>query len=175
MRKGAAMSERGTGPVASSLLAAVVLDELAALGVTDVVCCPGSRSAPLAYAAAGLEAAGRCRLHMRLDERAAGFFALGIAKATGRAVVVITTSGTAVANLAPSLAEARYARVPLVALTADRPATLVGTGANQTADQAGIFGTIPLLAARLSAMDLAPPAWRAAPATSAGSPWPNRS
>lgn len=145
----------------SMLAAAVILDELVALGVTDIVCCPGSRSAPLVYAAADQESKGRIRLHMRLDERAAGYFGLGIAKSSGRAVAVITTSGTAVANLAPSLAEARYARVPLIALTADRPATLVGTGANQTADQVGIFGTIPLLLARISATDLAPAAWRA--------------
>ncbi|MCL2736198.1 MAG: 2-succinyl-5-enolpyruvyl-6-hydroxy-3-cyclohexene-1-carboxylic-acid synthase [Propionibacteriaceae bacterium] len=139
----------------------VCLDELVAMGVTDVVCCPGSRSAPLAYAAARLEAHGRVRLHMRLDERAAGFLALGMAKATGRAVAVITTSGTAVANLAPAMAEARYAQAPLIALTADRPATLVGTGANQTADQVGIFGGIPLDQVRISSTDAPPDAWRA--------------
>ena len=149
-------------PSGSALLGAVILDELAALGVTDVICCPGSRSAPLAYAAARLEAAGRLRLHMRLDERSAGFFGLGMAKATGRAVAVITTSGTAVANLAPAMAEARYAQVPLIALTADRPSTLVGTGASQTADQVGIFGPLPLLGQRLSAADQAPAAWRSA-------------
>ncbi len=149
-------------PAPSVLAAAVVLDEIAAVGVTDLVCCPGSRSAPLAYAAAALEAAGRIRLHMRLDERGAGFFALGLAKSTGRAVAVVVTSGTAVANLAPALAEARFAQVPLVALTADRPATLVGTGANQTADQVGILGALPLSVVRLSAMDLAPAAWRSA-------------
>jgi len=149
-------------PAPSILAGAVLLDELAALGVTDIICCPGSRSAPLAYAAARLESEGRVRLHMRLDERGAGYFALGIAKATSRAAAVITTSGTAVANLAPAMAEARHARVPLIALTADRPSTLVGTGANQTTDQVGIFGTIPLLVVRISAMDLAPDAWRAA-------------
>ena len=149
-------------PAPSILAGAILLDELAAMGVTDIVCCPGSRSAPLAYAAARLEAEGRLRLHMRLDERGAAYFALGIAKATSRAAAVITTSGTAVANLAPAMAEARQARVPLIALTADRPSTLVGTGANQTADQVGIFGTIPLAVIRVSAMDLAPDAWRAA-------------
>jgi len=149
-------------PAPSVLAGAILLDELSALGVTDVVCCPGSRSAPLAYAAARLESEGRIRLHMRLDERGAGYFALGIAKASSRAVAVITTSGTAVANLAPAMAEARYAHVPLIALTADRPSTLVGTGANQTADQVGIFGTIPLMVTRISAMDMAPDAWRAA-------------
>jgi len=148
-------------PAGSPLAAGVIMDELAALGVTDIVCCPGSRSAPLAYAAAALEADGRARLHMRLDERGAGFTALGIAKATGRAVVVITTSGTAAANLAPAMAEARHARVPLIALTADRPSTLVGTRANQTADQVGLFGPVPLLSARVSAADAAPGAWRA--------------
>ncbi|MDR0784106.1 MAG: 2-succinyl-5-enolpyruvyl-6-hydroxy-3-cyclohexene-1-carboxylic-acid synthase [Propionibacteriaceae bacterium] len=147
-------------PPPSILAAAIVLDELAALGVRDVVVCPGSRSAPLAYAAARLDQEARLRLHVRLDERSAGFFALGIAKASGHAVAIITTSGTAVANLAPSLAEARFGRIPLIALTADRPATLVGTGANQTANQVGIFGTIPLLVARIAAADLAPEAWR---------------
>ena len=149
-------------PAPSVLAGAVLLDELAALGVTDIVCCPGSRSAPLAYAAARLEAEGRVRLHMRLDERGAAYFALGIAKASLKAAAVITTSGTAVANLAPAMAEARHAQVPLVVLTADRPSTLVGTGANQTTDQVGIFGTIPLTTTRISAMDLAPDAWRAA-------------
>ena len=159
----AAMDDLFSAPAAPSVLAgAVLVDELAALGVTDIVCCPGSRSAPLAYAAARLEAEGRVRLHMRLDERGAGYFALGIAKATLRAVAVITTSGTAVANLGPAMAEADHAHVPLIALTADRPATLVGTGANQTADQIGIFGASPLATIRVSAMDMAPEAWRAA-------------
>ena len=148
-------------PAPSVLAGAILLDELAALGITDIVCCPGSRSAPLAYAAARLDSEGRVRLHMRLDERGAAYFALGIAKATSHTAAVITTSGTAVANLAPAMAEARHAEVPLIVLTADRPSTLVGTGANQTTDQVGIFGTIPLLVARISAMDLAPDAWRA--------------
>lgn len=151
-----------TTPAPSVQAGAVLLDEIAALGVTDIVCCPGSRSAPLAYAAARLEAEGRIRLHVRLDERGAGYFGLGIAKATSRAVAVITTSGTAVSNLAPAMAEARYAHVPLIALTADRPSTLIGTGANQTADQVGVFGTVPLMVTRVSACDLAPEAWRAA-------------
>jgi 2-succinyl-5-enolpyruvyl-6-hydroxy-3-cyclohexene-1-carboxylate synthase len=151
-----------TEPIpASALAAGVVLDELVQLGLTDLVCCPGSRSAPLAYAGARAEAAGRIRLHMRLDERAAGFTALGLAKATGRAVAVVTTSGTAVANLAPALAEARHAQVPLIALCADRPATLVGTGANQTADQVTLFGSLPLLVVRLAAGERAEAAWRA--------------
>ncbi|MDR2930380.1 MAG: 2-succinyl-5-enolpyruvyl-6-hydroxy-3-cyclohexene-1-carboxylic-acid synthase [Propionibacteriaceae bacterium] len=146
---------------ASVALATVVIDELAALGVTDVVCCPGSRSAPLAYACARVEAEGRIRLHMRLDERSAGFFALGLAKASGRATPVITTSGTAVANLAPAMAEARFAQVPLVAVTADRPSTLVGMRANQTADQVGIFGTTPLAVVRVSSADGSYDGWRA--------------
>ena len=149
-----------TPPAPSVLAAAVILDELAALEVTDVVCCPGSRSAPLAYAAARAETAGRIRLHIRLDERQAGFFALGLAKVTSRAVAVVTTSGTAVANLAPAMAEARHGQVPLIACTADRPSTLVGTGANQTTDQLGIFGTIPLSCLRIAASDQAPAAWR---------------
>jgi 2-succinyl-5-enolpyruvyl-6-hydroxy-3-cyclohexene-1-carboxylate synthase len=135
--------------------AAVLLAELGRLGVTDVVVCPGSRSAPLAVAAA----AGSARLWVRVDERSAGFFALGLAKATGRATAVITTSGTAVANLGPALLEARHAHVPLIALTADRPATLVGTGANQTADQVHLFPGVAKAVIRVSSADAAPAAW----------------
>jgi 2-succinyl-5-enolpyruvyl-6-hydroxy-3-cyclohexene-1-carboxylate synthase len=143
-------------------LGAVVLDELAALGLTDVVVCPGSRSAPLAYAALALEQAGRIRLHTRIDERSACFLALGIAKASGVPVAIITTSGTAAANLAPALLEARHSYVPVIALTADRPSTLVGTGANQTTDQVGLLGSVPRLVARLSSADDNTDAWRAA-------------
>ena len=156
------MSDLLTQPGAPSMrLAAVVLDELAALGVTDVVVCPGSRSAPLASAAIALEQAGRIRLHTRIDERSACFLALGIAKASGVPVAIITTSGTAVANLAPALLEARHSYVPIIALTADRPSTLVGTGANQTTDQVTLLGSIPLLVTRLSSSDDNTDAWRA--------------
>ncbi|SJM56009.1 2-succinyl-5-enolpyruvyl-6-hydroxy-3-cyclohexene-1-carboxylate synthase [Gulosibacter sp. 10] len=109
-------------------------------GVRDIVVCPGSRSQALALVAAELERIGAARLHVRIDERSAAFFALGIARESDRPVPVITTSGTAVANLAPAMLEALHAGVPLVALTADRPEELQGTGANQTTRQPGLFG-----------------------------------
>lgn len=115
---------------------------LIAAGVRDVVLCPGSRSAPLAYAVAEAEAVGRLRLHVRTDERTAGFLALGLGRGDpSRPAVVVTTSGTAVANLHPAVLEAHHARVPMVVLTADRPAHLHGTWANQTTHhQARMFG-----------------------------------
>jgi 2-succinyl-5-enolpyruvyl-6-hydroxy-3-cyclohexene-1-carboxylate synthase len=140
--------------------AATLVDELNLLGVTDLVLCPGSRSAPLAYAAADAAAAGRLRLWVRVDERSAGFFALGLAKASGRAAAVVTTSGTAVANLAPALLEARHSGVPLLAVTADRPATLVGTGANQTADQVTLLPGAAKLVVRVASADGSEAAWR---------------
>ena len=126
----------------STALAWVVVDELVRNGVTDVVTSPGSRSAPLAMAAADADANGLLTLHVRIDERAAAFTALGMAKATGVPAAVITTSGTAAANLHPAVAEADHGGVPLLVLTADRPAELRGVGANQTLDQAGLFGTV---------------------------------
>ncbi|MDR0990714.1 MAG: 2-succinyl-5-enolpyruvyl-6-hydroxy-3-cyclohexene-1-carboxylic-acid synthase [Propionibacteriaceae bacterium] len=142
--------------------AAVIVDELVALGVADIVVCPGSRSAPLVYAAQAAEQRSQWRLSIRVDERSAGFFALGLAKASGRAVVVVTTSGTAVANLGPALLEARHSHIPLIALTADRPATLVGTGANQTTDQIALFPGVARRVIRLASSDRAPAAWRSA-------------
>lgn len=121
-------------------LATTVLTQLVAQGVTDVVLSPGSRSAPLAMAARELDARGDLRLHVRVDERVAGFTALGLAKASGRVVCIITTSGTAVGNLTPAIMEADAAGVGVLALTADRPSHLVGTGANQTTNQLGQFG-----------------------------------
>ncbi|MEA5053583.1 MAG: 2-succinyl-5-enolpyruvyl-6-hydroxy-3-cyclohexene-1-carboxylic-acid synthase, partial [Propionicimonas sp.] len=120
--------------------AEAVVATLLAGGVTDLVLAPGSRSAPLALAAHAAQAAGRLRLHVRVDERSAGFFALGLAKVSGRVVPVVTTSGTAVGNLLPAVMEAHHSRVPLLVVSADRPADLVGTGANQTTVQPGIFG-----------------------------------
>ena len=124
---------------ASTALATVLLDELARCGVRDVVLAPGSRSAALAFAAHHDQ--DRLRLHTRIDERSAGFLALGIARTSRRPVVVVTTSGTAVANLHPAVLEASHAGVQLILLTADRPARLRGSNANQTTEQAGIFGT----------------------------------
>ncbi|GAA1192899.1 2-succinyl-5-enolpyruvyl-6-hydroxy-3-cyclohexene- 1-carboxylic-acid synthase [Brevibacterium paucivorans] len=109
------------------------------LGMKHVVVCPGSRSAPLTYAFAELDRQGIITAHVRIDERSAGFLALGIAKGLRAQQVpgpvgVVTTSGTAVLNLGPAIAEAAYSHVPIVALTADRPARLRATGANQTLD-----------------------------------------
>lgn len=121
---------------ASTALAGALLDELVRCGVTDVVLSPGSRSAPLAMAAHAADV----RLHTRIDERTAAFLALGLARTSRRPVAVVTTSGTAVGNLHPAVLEASHAGVPLVLLTADRPARLRGTGANQTTDQVRVFG-----------------------------------
>ncbi|GEL16366.1 2-succinyl-5-enolpyruvyl-6-hydroxy-3-cyclohexene-1-carboxylic-acid synthase [Pseudonocardia asaccharolytica] len=131
----------------STAQATVIVDELVRTGVTDAVLCPGSRNAPLAFALHAADAAGRLRLHMRIDERAGGFLALGLALRSGRPVPVCTTSGTAVANLHPAVLEAAHAHVPLIALTADRPPQLIGAGASQTITQPGIFGSAVRLAA----------------------------
>ena len=111
--------------------------------VSDVVVAPGSRSGPVARALVAADAQGLLRLHVRIDEREAAYLALGMAKVTGRITPVVTTSGTAVANLHPAMLEALHSRVPLLAITADRPARLRGTGANQTTVQPGIFPGIP--------------------------------
>ncbi|GAA2075440.1 2-succinyl-5-enolpyruvyl-6-hydroxy-3-cyclohexene- 1-carboxylic-acid synthase [Aeromicrobium halocynthiae] len=129
-----------TGPDGSaSSIARDLVACLAAAGVTDVMLAPGSRSAPVALALHAAEARGSLRLHVRVDEREAGFLALGLAKVARRPVPVVTTSGTAVANLHPAVLEALHAGVRVVAVTADRPARLRGTGANQTTVQPGIF------------------------------------
>lgn len=129
----------------STAQARVVVDELIRGGVRDVVLCPGSRNAPLAFALSDADRAGRIRLHVRIDERTAGYLAIGLAcgaEGTQRApVCVAMTSGTAVANLGPAVVEANYARVPLIVLSANRPYELLGTGANQTFEQLGYFGT----------------------------------
>lgn len=109
-------------------------------GVRDLVLSPGSRSQALALAAARFEADGRVRLRVRIDERSAGFLALGLAVETRSPVALITTSGTAVANLHPAVLEAYHSGVPLVLLTADRPTELRGIGSNQTTHQPGLFG-----------------------------------
>lgn len=127
-------------PSPSFITAITVLDTLVRAGMRHILISPGSRSAPLAYAAATLADAGVIEAHVRIDERTASFTALGIARATGAPVSIITTSGTAVGQCLPALMEAYHTGAPLALLSADRPARLLGTGANQTTDQAGIFG-----------------------------------
>lgn len=131
--------------MSASQVARRLVEVLCASGVTDVVLAPGSRSGPLAVGLHAADAAGALRLHVRVDEREAGFLALGLAKASRRPVPVVTTSGTAVANLHPAVLEALHAGVGLVAVTADRPARLRGTGANQTTDQRSIFPGVELV------------------------------
>ena len=109
-------------------------------GVRDLVVSPGSRSQALALVAASLEHSGHARLHVRIDERVGGFLALGLARETGAPAVVITTSGTATANLHPAVLEAHEAGIPLIVLTADRPAELRGIRSNQTTQQDGLYG-----------------------------------
>ena len=125
----------------STLQARVIVDEMIRGGVAEAVLCPGSRNAPLAFALHAADSAGRLRLHVRIDERSAGYLALGLAVASGQPVPIVMTSGTAVANMSPAVFEANYARVPLVVVSANRPYELLGSGANQTVEQFGIFGT----------------------------------
>jgi len=119
-----------------TLLRAFV-DELARCGMRAACTSPGSRNTPLVLSLAREE---RLRCHSHVDERCAGFFALGLAKASGLPVAVTCTSGTAVANLLPAVVEAHEARVPLLVLTADRPPELRENGAGQAIDQLKLFG-----------------------------------
>lgn len=124
----------------SPAIARAVVEELLAAGMTDVVVCPGSRSAPLALTLADAERRGFVRMHVRIDERSGAYLALGLAKISGRPVAVVTTSGTAAVNLHPAIVEAAYSGLSLVAITADRPGAMRGSGANQTIDQRGLYG-----------------------------------
>jgi 2-succinyl-5-enolpyruvyl-6-hydroxy-3-cyclohexene-1-carboxylate synthase len=126
-------------PAAATNAAAALLCRLVELGVRHVVLSPGSRSQALALVAAELERRGAIRLHVRIDERVAGFTALGIGRETRMPAAVVCTSGTAVANLLPAALEAHHGAVPLLLLTADRPPELRGVGANQTTRQPGMF------------------------------------
>ena len=121
-------------------LARVIVRQIIESGITDAVISPGSRNAPLSLALVTAQDLGLIKLHIRIDERTAGFYALGLAKATNRPVPVICTSGTAVANYHPAVLEASHSNIPLFVITADRPAELRRTGANQTTEQARIFG-----------------------------------
>ena len=120
--------------------AVALLDEFVRLGVRDVVLGPGARSQALALAVAEFERLGMLRLRVRIDERVGAFLALGIAIETRTPVLLVTTSGTAVANLHPAVLEAHHSGVPLIVLSGDRPAELRGIGSNQTTEQPGIFG-----------------------------------
>lgn len=124
----------------STSLARVVIRQLIEAGITDAVISPGSRNAPLSLALYAASEKGLIKLHVRIDERTAAFFALGIIKATGRPVAVVCTSGTAVANYHPAILEAHHTNLPLLVISADRPAMLRRTGANQTTEQARIYG-----------------------------------
>jgi 2-succinyl-5-enolpyruvyl-6-hydroxy-3-cyclohexene-1-carboxylate synthase len=135
---------------ASTTVATAVVEALRRSGVTDVVLAPGSRSAALALALYDADSMGAVRLHVRIDERTAGFLALGLAKGSHRPVPVVTTSGTAVANLHPAVLEALHVGERVVVISADRPASLRRTGANQTTEQAGMFGP------RVPCADVAP-------------------
>ncbi|HEX7658029.1 MAG TPA: 2-succinyl-5-enolpyruvyl-6-hydroxy-3-cyclohexene-1-carboxylic-acid synthase [Pseudonocardiaceae bacterium] len=128
----------------STAQAFVLVDELVRNDVRQIVLCPGSRNAPLSMVLAAAARAGRLSLQVRIDERSAGFLALGLGRAAallGRGpAAVVCTSGTAVANLHPAVLEAHHSGIPLLVLTADRPAELHGTGASQTIEQRGLFG-----------------------------------
>jgi 2-succinyl-5-enolpyruvyl-6-hydroxy-3-cyclohexene-1-carboxylate synthase len=137
--------------------AAALLGALVDLGIRHIVLSPGSRSQALALVAAELEARGAVRLHVRIDERVAGFTALGLGRETGMPAVVICTSGTAAANLLPAALEAHHAGVPLLLLTADRPPELRGVGANQTTRQLGMFTPSTRLEADLPVPDATDP------------------
>lgn len=137
----------------STELARDIVDGLVVAGMRHVVLAPGSRSAPLAYELLAAERRGLLTLHVRVDERAAAFLALGLGKVSRRPAAVVTTSGTAVANLHPAVLEAHHGLVPLVVISADRPAELRGIGANQTTVQPGIFGAAVRAEAELGAED----------------------
>ena len=120
--------------------ARAVLGTLIQAGIRDLVISPGSRSAPLAYAAAEAEFAGLLRVHVRIDERSAAFMALGLAQSTATPVALAATSGTAIGQMLPAVMEANHTSTPLLVLSADRPDELHGTGASQSTKQKALFG-----------------------------------
>jgi len=125
----------------STALARSIVQSCLDSGAEQVVIAPGSRNAPLSWAFAQAEKAGLIKIQVRIDERDAGFLALGIAKATKKPVPVVVTSGSAVANLLPAIVEAFHSAVPVIVLSADRPASARGKSAPQTINQFGLFGT----------------------------------
>jgi 2-succinyl-5-enolpyruvyl-6-hydroxy-3-cyclohexene-1-carboxylate synthase len=122
----------------NTALASALVEELARCGVEHACVAPGSRSAPLALAFWNEQG---IQVWSHVDERCAGFFAVGLAQQSQRPVVVLTTSGTAGANVHPAVAEAGESRTPLVVITADRPPELRGRGAGQTIDQLKLYGS----------------------------------
>ncbi|MBU6347309.1 MAG: 2-succinyl-5-enolpyruvyl-6-hydroxy-3-cyclohexene-1-carboxylic-acid synthase [Actinomycetales bacterium] len=124
----------------STKVARLIVEQLLTAGVQHAVLAPGSRSAPLAIALLQAQEAGLVSVHVRIDERDAGYLALGLAKATGSIVPVVVTSGTAVANLMPAVVEGFQSGLPLVLLTADRPEVARGNSTPQTINQENIFG-----------------------------------
>jgi 2-succinyl-5-enolpyruvyl-6-hydroxy-3-cyclohexene-1-carboxylate synthase len=144
----------------ASRCAQLVVTELLGAGVQEVVLSPGSRSAPLAYELFEADKIGLLRLHVRIDERTAGFLALGLAKASERPVAVLTTSGTAAAHLHPAVLEAFHSRIPLIAMTADRPRAVRHAGGNQTTDQAGLFARHVRAETQIDDIPATPRSWR---------------
>lgn len=147
--------------MSSSMMATTLVRTLISSGITDAVLAPGSRNAALSIALDRAAREGKIRLHVRVDERSAGFLALGLAKASGRPAPLVCTSGTAVGNLLPAAMEARHSGIPWLALTCDRPAFRVGSGASQTTDQPGIFGAFAVASVRLSSSSGRPAHWAA--------------
>lgn len=128
------------------LWASLFIEELIRNGITDFCIAPGSRSTPLTLAAANHE---KANTHLHFDERGLGFLALGLSQASQKPVVIITTSGTAVANLYPAVIEAAQSGLPLIIISADRPPTLIDCGANQAIDQQHIFANYPVYYAHI--------------------------
>lgn len=151
-------ADAGAGDAEQATLAAVFVDEWVRAGCADAVAAPGSRSTPLVLALASHPGV---RLHTHIDERSAAFFALGLAIRSGRAAVVVTTSGTAAAEVHPAVIEAHQARVPMLVCTADRPPELRDVGAPQTIVQDGLFGGAVRWAAQVGPASAVPRgAWR---------------
>jgi 2-succinyl-5-enolpyruvyl-6-hydroxy-3-cyclohexene-1-carboxylate synthase len=153
---GAEREELTSGAVLARYVGAFA-DELAACGVENVCLCPGSRSTPLALV---LMRHPSIRVWTHLDERSCAFFALGMAKASGKPVAVLCSSGTAAVNFAPAVVEAHHAHVPLIVLTADRPQELRGVGATQTIDQTRLYGPNVKLFVELLLPEASPEALR---------------
>ena len=127
----------------ATTLAHSIIRQLIECGVSDFVLSPGSRNAPLSIALQEAAQKNLIELHVKIDERGAAFFALGLAKASENYVAVICTSGTAAANFHPAALEAVHSQSKLLIITADRPAKLRKTGANQTTNQVNLFQAIP--------------------------------